>query len=451
MENVIEVYMREDDVDTKVEPQTIKDLFTEFKPSTIFESEDSSNISEEDSQDESDTKCMKRRRKSKTDDVFSKKRMYLPKYRKEWETIPAYKPWLSESVFGSNYFYCKFCKNNNKCGRTEIEKHMSCRKHIRNSKVPQHRVQKKFTFRGLLCSVFTPFKNKDNDVNYAAIRDYAKYLLACGVKGVLLNDVVGEGMSLTTSERIKVLEEWIKICEKTKQHLMVQVGGGPLKDVLEMVKHAERKKVDSIIVLPDLYNKPKDHFDLMRYIKLVSDCATSIPLLYHHYPSYTGVDIDMAKFLSDILGEIDSFVGIIFNDNNLKDATSALLVNQDKFTVFIGADEIILGACASGFASIMVTSLNFVPHLIQNIYDDIALGKTLDAQKSQSILNNVLECVYRHGEWLPALKAAMNLLSPINVGPVRDPLVSIWQDKINKMKIDLQQLDIFPGSTIVGD
>ncbi|KAF5308157.1 hypothetical protein FQR65_LT06337 [Abscondita terminalis] len=448
MENVIEVYM-EDDVDTKVEPQTIKDLFTEFKP--VFESEDSSNVSEEDSQGESDTKSTKKRRKIKQEDGYSKRRMYLPKYRKEWENVPAYKQWLSESVFGSNYFYCKFCKNNNKCGRTEIEKHMSSRKHIRNSKIPQHRVQKKFTFRGLLCSVFTPFKNKDNDINYAAIRDYAKYLLANGVKGILLNDIVGEGMSLTTSERIKVLEEWIKICEKTKQHLMVQVGGGPLRDVLEMVKHAEKKKVDSIIVLPDLYNKPKDHFDLMRYIKLVSDSATSIPLLYHHYPSYTGVDIDMAKFLSDILGEIDSFVGIIFNDNNLKNATSALLVNQDKFTVFVGAEEIILGACASGFTSIMVTTLNFIPHIIQNIYDDISVGKVQDAQKSQATLNSILESIYRHGEWLPTLKAAMNILSPIHVGSVRDPLVSIWQDKINKMKMDLQQLDIFPYGTLIDD
>ncbi|KAF5272442.1 hypothetical protein FQA39_LY07910 [Lamprigera yunnana] len=443
MEDVIEVYMQEGDVETKIEPDTIEGLFTEFKPSSVLEIDDSS--ASEDSQPD----CTMKKR-IKTEDGYPKKKIYFQKYRKEWETLPAYKPWLSESVFGSHYFYCKFCKNNNKCGRTEIDKHMTCRKHIRNSKIPQLRVQKKFTFRGLLCSVFTPFKNKDNDVNYAAIRDYAKYLLACGVKGILLNDVVGEGMSLTTSERIKVLEEWLKICEKTKQFLMVQVGGGPLKDVQEMAKHAERKKVDSIVVLPDLYNKPKDHFDLMRYIKLVSDCATSVPLLYHHYPSYNGVDIDMTKFLSDILGEIDSFVGIIFNDNNLKDATSALLVNQDKFTVFLGVDEIILGAYASGFSSIMATTLNFVPLLIQSIYEDISSGKLDEAQKGQTSLNSMLESIYRHGEWLPALKVAMNLLSPINVGPVRDPLVAIWQDKINKMKLDLQHLEVFPGDT-VGD
>ena len=93
---------------------------------------------------------------------------------------------------------------------------MACRKHIRNSTILQHRVQKKFTFRGLLCSVFTPFRSRDNEINYSVIPNYAKYLLACGIKGILINDVVGEGMSLTVSERIRVVDEWVKICEKNE-------------------------------------------------------------------------------------------------------------------------------------------------------------------------------------------------------------------------------------------
>lgn len=46
----------------------------------------------------------------------------------------------------------------------------------------------------------------------------------------------------------------------------------------------------SLVVLPDLYNKPKDHYDLMRYLKVISDTANTLPIIYHHYPQYTGVD-----------------------------------------------------------------------------------------------------------------------------------------------------------------
>lgn len=66
-----------------------------------------------------------------------KKRVYTQKYRKEWESVSNYKNWISESVLGNLYFYCKFCKNDNRCGKTELDKHMVSIKHVRNSKVPQ--------------------------------------------------------------------------------------------------------------------------------------------------------------------------------------------------------------------------------------------------------------------------------------------------------------------------
>lgn len=44
-------------------------------------------------------------------------------------------------------------------------------------------------------------------------------------------------MSLNIKERNLIVELWIKARAQTKQHIMVQVGGAPLPDVLEMVKN----------------------------------------------------------------------------------------------------------------------------------------------------------------------------------------------------------------------
>lgn len=48
----------------------------------------------------------------------------------------------------------------------------------------------------------------------------------------------------------------------------------------------------------------------------------------------------MTKLLHDVIGEIDSLVGIIYTGDNLQGAISALQVNEDKFTVLIGTDEV---------------------------------------------------------------------------------------------------------------
>lgn len=85
----------------------------------------------------------KRKRGAALDDSggAAKKKRYFQKYVKDWEKVPAFKPWLSESLIGATYFYCKFCKSDNKCGKTELEKHMLSRKHIRNSKGATVKVQ----------------------------------------------------------------------------------------------------------------------------------------------------------------------------------------------------------------------------------------------------------------------------------------------------------------------
>lgn len=50
-----------------------------------------------------------------------------------------------------------------------------------------------------------------------------------------VNGTNGEGMTMSVTERKLVAEAWIKAVEETKQHLMVQVGGAPLPDVIELV------------------------------------------------------------------------------------------------------------------------------------------------------------------------------------------------------------------------
>lgn len=52
------------------------------------------------------------------------------------------------------------------------------------------------------------------------------------------------------------------------------------------------KKASAIVVLPDCYNRPQSHYDLMRYVKSVSSAANTLPLLYHHSPKSTGVDCE---------------------------------------------------------------------------------------------------------------------------------------------------------------
>lgn len=120
-------------------PKRAKDLISDFKENSDQSDNEIEVISVTNDSD-SEEPLVKIKKQDKSADT-SKKKRYVQKYVKDWEKIPAFKQWLSESVLGNTYFYCKFCKSDNKCGKTELEKHMSSRKHMKNAKEPTVKVQ----------------------------------------------------------------------------------------------------------------------------------------------------------------------------------------------------------------------------------------------------------------------------------------------------------------------
>ncbi|XP_018568553.2 N-acetylneuraminate lyase-like isoform X1 [Anoplophora glabripennis] len=290
-----------------------------------------------------------------------------------------------------------------------------------------------FTFRGLCAPVFTVFNN-DLSVNVKIIPEYAKYLASNGLKGVLVHGTSGEGMSMTVAERKSVVEEWVKAVKITKQHLMVQVGGCPLPDALELAKHAEQVGVDSLLCLPELYFKPSTPAQLIDYLKIVGEAAPRTPLLYYHIPGWSGVNINMAQFLNESVGKIPTFHGIKYTSNDLDGGVAALRANNGKYAVFLGADTLLAGAFAMGFDSAIATTLNVLPQYSIQILEAIKANKVDEAREIQNKLTDACSIITKNGAWVPTMKAAMNLVTPINVGAARPPLSNLSTNHVNEMQ-----------------
>ncbi|RZC40913.1 DHDPS domain containing protein [Asbolus verrucosus] len=292
-----------------------------------------------------------------------------------------------------------------------------------------------------MAPTLTAFKD-DLSPNLDVIQDYAKFLADSKIMGVLVNGTSGEGMSMNVEERKRVTEEWVKAVKKTNQHLMVQIGGAPLPDVLELAKHAESVGVDSLLCLPDLYNKPNTSLDLIRYLKTVGTAAPNTPLLYYHIPSYTHVHIHMGQFLNDSVGKIPTFHGIKFTSTALDEGVAAVKANGGKYAVFLGADQLMAGAYTLGFDSAIATTLNMFPQLGITILEAVKQSKLDKAKETQDILTEVCAIVTKNGPWVPTMKVAMDLYTPIKVGKAREPLINITAEHINEMKVALKTVGI---------
>lgn len=110
------------------------------------------------------------------------------------------------------------------------------------------------------------------------------------VTGVVVNSVIGEGLTMTVVERMRVVEEWLRVCRKQKFLCLVQIGGAAVADVYELAMHAEKIGVDGVFLLCDLFYRPRCEEDLVHYMRDVAQYCPTRPMLYTHIPIMTRVN-----------------------------------------------------------------------------------------------------------------------------------------------------------------
>lgn len=279
---------------------------------------------------------------------------------------------------------------------------------------------KNFNFKGLMAPVFTPYSNENGELNIDVIEPYVKMLKTKHVEGVLVNGTTGEGMLLNTSERMLVTEAWQRACSTHGVTMMVQIGGAPFPDVVQLAKHASHIGVDAVLCLPELYFKPKTSETLVAYLKEVATHCPTTPFFYYHIPMFTDVHVHMPTFLSMAETTIENFCGIKYTSGDLEQGSACL---KEGRTIFLGADTILCGAVASGFDSFIMTTLNICPEVAIKIIDNMKRGAIEEARAEQCKLNQHIASVLKHGDWVTAMKKAFRERYPsLEVGHTRPPL-----------------------------
>uniref|UniRef100_A0A182QP80 N-acetylneuraminate lyase n=1 Tax=Anopheles farauti TaxID=69004 RepID=A0A182QP80_9DIPT len=279
---------------------------------------------------------------------------------------------------------------------------------------------KSFNFTGLMAPVFTPYSNHNEKVNIDAVEPYVKMLKDNKVEGVLVNGTTGEGMLLTAAERMLVTEAWQRACTKHGITIMVQIGGAPYPDVVQLARHASQNNVDAVLCLPELYFKPKTCDQLVCYLKSVAANCPTLPFFYYHIPMFTDVNLHMPMFLDKAEKEIPNFRGIKYTSGDLEQGTACL---KEGRTIFLGADTILCGAVAAGFDSFIMTTINICPEVAIQIVSDMNRGALEDARTQQRALNERIASILKHGDWVTAMKKAFRERFPnIEIGHTRPPL-----------------------------
>jgi dihydrodipicolinate synthase/N-acetylneuraminate lyase len=170
-----------------------------------------------------------------------------------------------------------------------------------------------------------------------------KNLVRDGVSGLVVCGSVGENTSLTTEEKLQIIEV-AKDAAGGKIPVIAGVAEFTTAFAQKMAKEAERVGVDGIMVMPALVYSSKPHETAAHFRSVAT--ATDLPIMVYNNPPIYKNDVT-----PDILATLTDCDNIVcFKDSSGDTRRFVDLRNTvgDRFVLFAGLDDVVVESIAVG-------------------------------------------------------------------------------------------------------
>lgn len=282
---------------------------------------------------------------------------------------------------------------------------------------------------GVVSAMLTPFTSDVGPVDYEWIPGYLRYMERGGLHGVLCLGTTGEGPSMSTAERERVID--VVLANKGELFVLAGTGCTALTETIALSRYAVDRGADAVLVMPPFYFKQPSELGVLNYYRALADALPAESrLMLYHIPQVTGVPITTTI----IDGLLDSHPGLFFG---LKDSSgdwahsSMLIERYPQLKIFTGSDKVLASALAGGAAGAITALSGVFPQMVRAVYDaHHGGGDVAAAQDRLTRLRGQVDPLNTPA----ALKAALAWMSDLPETSVRLPLVAMADDAAAKLR-----------------
>lgn len=293
--------------------------------------------------------------------------------------------------------------------------------------------------KGLIAAPFTPMKS-DGALNLPLIPQYYDLLVKNNVSGGFICGSTGEGVSMTTEEKMMVAEAWASRAGANSEFkIMTLVGGTSLEDGIKLARHARSIGLYGVSFTAPFYFKPADVRQLAHCCKAIADAVPDMPFYYYHIPVLTGVGFPMFELLKAVDDYIPNFAGVKYTHEDFMDFQSCLNYKEGKYDMLWGRDENMLPALSVGAQAAVGSTFNYAAPLYMQIIHAFNNGRLETARKLQQQSIDMIRLLGKYGG-IATGKAYMKLLG-VDCGRFRLPVKNMTKEQFEEFKKDVEQLE----------
>lgn len=226
--------------------------------------------------------------------------------------------------------------------------------------------------RGIWVPVVTPFK--DGSLDVTALRQLAQQLVNSGVHGLVACSTTGEFGSLTTTEKLTIIEVLLEITDRQIPVLMGLNGFGTA-DLIQQANMLQQYDIFGFLIAPPPFVKPSQT-GLIRHFNLVADSVNK-PIVLYNVPSRCGVALELDT-LKALAGH-PHIIGLKESSGSLHNLVQAIA--HTPLNVMCGDDALLLSAMQYGASGAISAAAHIHTDVFVSIYELMHTGQLAAAKK----------------------------------------------------------------------
>ena len=293
---------------------------------------------------------------------------------------------------------------------------------------------------GIYIPVITPF-NKDESINFSAIKELTKFLADNGVTGIIPSGSTGEITALTTDEQIAINKAYIEAAHDNNIKVIASTGAYRTTDVIKMSQAAVSDGADGILAVTPWYMAPNEK-ELVAHYKAIHD-SINIPVMLYHNPYYSTCllsDKFMAKLYNEgCIDAVKERQADVFRQQNLRHLT------DDGFAIFYGYDVCPVETLSCWSDGWVCGTGNLFPKENSTVYHLAKERKMEEAMKAHTELIRPYLHLFSEADsngdvlWLQIIKEGLKLRG-VDAGYCRKPVLSELPDEtMDRLKATLKE------------
>ncbi len=232
-------------------------------------------------------------------------------------------------------------------------------------------------FRGVGVALVTPF-HTDGSIDFNSLKKLVEFVTANGVDYLVALGTTGETPTMSTTEKIEVLQCVID-ANAGKLPLVCGIGGSNTAEVIDNIKKFPLSRVDAILSVSPYYNKPSQE-GIYQHFKAISQ-ASLLPIILYNVPGRTGSNMLPSTVLR-IATDCTNVIAIKEASGNIAQNMEIINNKSENFMLLSGDDDIVLPQVAVGAAGVISVAANCFPKMFSTMVhhalnNDVAAARPL--------------------------------------------------------------------------